>query len=48
MEYETSKEAEYSLILEGVLKDRVDRLWEYYGRAKAEVIRYDYRRKGEV
>jgi hypothetical protein len=48
MEYETSKEEKYSIIRELILKDRVDQVWEYYGRANAEVIRYDYRRKGEV
>lgn len=50
MEYETRKEKEGkgSLVRELVLKDQVDRLWEYYGRADAEVMRYDYRRKGEV
>ncbi len=49
MEYEQSKEEERnSRVRELVLKDRIDRLWEYYGRADAEVMRHEYRREGEV
>jgi len=48
MEYETRKEKEGNRVRELVLKDQVERLWDYYGRADAEVMRYEYRRKGEV
>lgn len=50
MEYETRREKEEggSLVRELMLKDQVDRLWDYYGRADPEVIRHEYRRKGEV
>ena len=48
MEYETRREKEGSTVRELALKGRLDRLWEFYGRADAEVMRYEYRRKGEV
>ena len=48
MEYETRKGKEGSMARELALKDQIDRLWEYYGRADGEVMRYEYRREGEV
>ncbi len=48
MKYETRKEKDESIVRELALKDQIDRLWEYYGRADAEVMRYECRRKGEV
>ncbi len=48
MKYETRKEKEEDTVRELALKDQIDRLWEYYGRADGEVMRYEYRRKGEV
>lgn len=48
MKYETRKEKEGNTVRELALRDQVDRLWDYYGRADAEVMRYEYRRKGEV
>lgn len=46
--YETAKEREESSIRELVMKDQVNRLWEYYGRNIPEVNHYGYRRKGKV
>lgn len=46
--YETARERKEDFIRELVMKDRIDRLWEYYGRNIPEVNHYGYRRKGEV
>ena len=48
MKYETRREKERNTVRELALKDQIDRLWDYYGLADAEVMRYEYRRKGEV
>ena len=52
MEYErkhdTERERNEGFIRELVLKGRMDRLWEYYGRSDLEVSCHGYKRRGEV
>ena len=52
MEYErkhdTDRERNEGFIRELILKDRIDRLWEYYSRRDLEVSGHSCRRRDEV